>query len=57
MLRIHFTPNGPLYKDNKFRSFIMDDFGNTVEVLGHIKEARTEFMLSAFIFNEGDIGW
>jgi hypothetical protein len=57
MLRLLHGPNGPVYKDNQFHTFIMDDFGDIVEVKGHIKDLATEFLLSAFIFNQGDIGW
>jgi hypothetical protein len=57
MLRLLYGPAGPIYKDDKFRTFFMDDFGDVVEVKGDIKELARDFLVSAFIYNEGDIGW
>lgn len=57
MLRLSYGPSGPIYRDNQFRRFFMDDFGDVVELKGHIKELATDFLVSAFVYNQGDIGW
>lgn len=55
MTIIH-CPTGTLYRDSQFNRYIMDDFGNTVLFEGTVKEQSVNFMLTAFVFNKGDIG-
>jgi hypothetical protein len=49
-------PAGTVYRDSEFRQYIMNDFGNAVPLEGKILEQAVDFMLSAFVFNSGDIG-
>ena len=45
-----------VYKDERFASYLMDDFGNLVLIKDHLKELNANFLMSAFVFNKGDIG-
>lgn len=49
-------PIATLYRDSQLKRYIMDNFGNTVLFDGIVKEQAVSFMLTSFVFNEGDIG-
>jgi hypothetical protein len=57
MMRVLHGPNGPIYKDEDLRTFIMDDFGNAIPLEGKILEQATAFLISAFIYNKDDTGF